>query len=217
MRAVLRNLYNWFVSNLWPENVEHSNVDNFSLKVIEKPNAQLFESMQRELLSKGKTFSIRVKGYSMRPFLEDRRDMVTIKAVDSVKVGDVVLAQIAPLRYVLHRVIVKDGNNLVLMGDGNLYGKEYCRTQDVLGKAIEFKYGKVCKVTLDSGEVRYRLDFSDSRTLFCDEDKKYIRRYTMWVRMVRWRRWFLAVYQRLPSIKLTVKYMDEIDKQNKNI
>jgi hypothetical protein len=53
---------------------------------------------------------------------------------ESVKVGDIVLAFVENSRYVVHRVIRIDGENVTVMGDGNLVGVEHCKISDV--KAI---------------------------------------------------------------------------------
>lgn len=85
-----------------------------------------------------KTATIWVKGYSMRPFLECERDQVKLAYCTSVSVGDAVLAQIWPSHYVLHRVIERNGENIVLQGDGNISGVEYCHIQDVCGVVCEY-------------------------------------------------------------------------------
>ena len=88
------------------------------------PNEQLF-AVVTEVLREGHTAVIWVKGYSMRPFLEHERDRVKLAAPGQVKVGDAVLAQIAPGRYVLHRILNMDDDRITLQGDGNLVGVEY--------------------------------------------------------------------------------------------
>ena len=85
------------------------------------PNEQLF-AVVTEVLREGHTAVIWVKGYSMRPFLEHERDRVKLAAPGQVKVGDAVLAQIAPGRYVLHRILNMDDDRITLQGDGNLVG-----------------------------------------------------------------------------------------------
>lgn len=101
------------------------------------PNKQLF-AMVTEALGQGHTAVIWVKGYSMRPFLEHERDRVKLTAPGQVKVGDAVLAQIAPGRYVLHRIISMDANGVTLQGDGNLVGVEHCSVADICGVVIEY-------------------------------------------------------------------------------
>ena len=51
----------------------------------------------KRLVSEGKEVTLRVRGISMRPFLEDRRDKIVLtKFTRTPQVGDPVLAEIAP-------------------------------------------------------------------------------------------------------------------------
>lgn len=90
------------------------------------------------LLAEGRDVELLVKGNSMLPFLHDERDSVRLRKLDTVAKGDIVLAQISPGHYVLHRVRAVDGEKLTLMGDGNIRGTESCTRADVLGTAVEF-------------------------------------------------------------------------------
>lgn len=91
------------------------------------------------LVAEGKQVILLTKGNSMLPFITGGRDSVELAALSSsVKKGDIVLAYISnPNRYVLHRVIKIKGNNITLMGDGNIKGCEHCTTNDI--KAIVTK------------------------------------------------------------------------------
>lgn len=73
----------------------------------------------------------------MRPFLEDKRDKALLKKSDSIKIDDVVLAEINKGQYVLHRVIKMDENFILLRGDGNIQ-TELCRINDIKGCAVGF-------------------------------------------------------------------------------
>lgn len=90
------------------------------------------------LLAEGRDVELLVKGNSMLPFLHDEQDSVRLRKLETVEKGDIVLALIAPGRYVLHRVRKIEGERLTLMGDGNIRGTESCTCADVLGTAIEF-------------------------------------------------------------------------------
>lgn len=90
------------------------------------------------LLAEGRDVELLVKGNSMLPFLHDEQDSVRLRKLETVEKGDIVLALIAPGRYVLHRVRAIEGERLTLMGDGNIRGTEGCTRSDVLGTAIEF-------------------------------------------------------------------------------
>ena len=84
------------------------------------------------LIAEGHDVTLRVRGVSMRPFLEDRRDKVVLTNPETVKVGDVVLAEISPGRYVYHRIVDITESGVTLKGDGNVYGTEHCRIENVV-------------------------------------------------------------------------------------
>ena len=90
-----------------------------------------------KFLNEGKTVTLRLKGYSMRPFLENNRDKALLVKPSKIAVGDPVLAEISPKHYVLHRIIKIEGNDVTLMGDGNL-GVEYCKKENIVGAVIGF-------------------------------------------------------------------------------
>ena len=107
------------------------------VKNIQVANAVLLPEIVT-LLEEGHTVTLRVKGYSMRPFLENGRDKALLAAIKEPKVGDAVLAQIHPGHYVLHRIIERQGADLTLQGDGNVRGVEKCLVSDVCGVVIEY-------------------------------------------------------------------------------
>ena len=98
---------------------------------VELPN-EIFLKEVRALIAEGRDVTLRVRGVSMRPFLEDRRDKVVLTSLSRPPiVGDAVLAEIAPGKYVYHRIVCIEGNHVTLRGDGNVYGTERCRMEDV--------------------------------------------------------------------------------------
>lgn len=149
-------------------------------KVIVVPNEILVAEIKRTL-SEGHTATFRVKGQSMRPFLENLRDVVKIERVmpELVRVNDVVLAEIAPKTYVLHRVISRVDNQLTLKGDGNVVGVEHCCDKDVIGIATAFyRKGKTSPDLVTS--LKWRV---------------YTR---VWLSLTPLRRILLAIYRRQP-------------------
>lgn len=86
-----------------------------------------------ELLSEGRPVVIMTKGGSMMPFIRGEVDSVRLERRDSYCVGQAVLAQIAPGHYVLHRIVEISPSGVTLQGDGNLYGQEHCRVEDIEG------------------------------------------------------------------------------------
>lgn len=102
------------------------------------PNDILIPEIKRKI-DEGKNVTFSVKGYSMRLFLENNRDKVILSPIkETLKVGDVVLAEVSTKFYVLHRIIRIQGEKITLMGDGNIIGTEECKTKDVIGIVTGF-------------------------------------------------------------------------------
>ena len=101
---------------------------------IEIPNAILLSAVAA-MLREGKQVTLATKGYSMLPFIRGGRDSVLLQRHDRYAVGDVVLAEVAPKHYVLHRIVKLEGDAVTLSGDGNLRGTEHCRAEHIAGRA----------------------------------------------------------------------------------
>ena len=151
---------------------------NPGLKIaeIQFPNAILLPEIVK-MLNEGHTVTLRLKGFSMRPFLEDGRDKALLTKAVNPKVGDPVLAEVSPKHFVLHRIIRISGDEVVLRGDGNL-GTETCRLDDVKGAVVGF-YRK----------GRETLDLTDGR--------KWRTYSWLWTRLYPIRRYLLAFYRRI--------------------
>lgn len=148
-------------------------------RIIEVPNHLLIAEVKKAL-NNGKSATLRVKGYSMRLFLDSERDIVKLEPInpDAVKVRDVVLAEVSPEHYVLHRVIRRNGSQLVLMGDGNIRGTERCKDSDVVGIATAFyRKGRTKPDTTDG--LKWRIYSS------------------IWLALKPFRRIILGVYRRI--------------------
>jgi SOS-response transcriptional repressor LexA len=104
------------------------------MKTIQMPNEILLTSAAA-FLDEGREVVLRAKGNSMLPFIRNERDSVVLRKSDSLEVGDIVLVQL-PGKFVMHRIIKRDGDNFRMMGDGNCRGTERFRREDVLGKVI---------------------------------------------------------------------------------
>lgn len=93
----------------------------------------------KAMIDEGRTVTFRVRGRSMRPMIEgDRDSVVLVPCTGEVKKDDIILAEVSPKRYVLHRIIKVDGDTLTMRGDGNLLGTETFRRSDVIGRAEAF-------------------------------------------------------------------------------
>ncbi len=98
----------------------------------------------KQLLNEGHTVTLPLKGNSMRPYLVHMRDKALLEKPKKLSVGDVILAEVSPRHYVLHRLIAIDSSSvsdgdavLTLRGDGNL-NIETCHASDVLAIATAF-------------------------------------------------------------------------------
>lgn len=149
------------------------------IKTIQMANAVLLPEVVR-LLEEGHTVTLPLRGYSMRPFLEDGRDKALLRKPVSINVGDAVLAEIAPKHFVLHRIVSIKGDHVTLRGDGNL-GVEHCRLGDVKATAVGF-YRK----------GREQLDSTDGR--------KWRIYSWVWTRLLPLRRYLLfAMHPHVPN------------------
>jgi hypothetical protein len=72
----------------------------------------------------------------MLPFIIGDKDSVVLRKVDTLRLGDVVLAELPGEHYVLHRIIRIEGEDITLMGDGNIRGTESCKVDNIIAKAM---------------------------------------------------------------------------------
>ena len=103
-------------------------------KVVLPNDVMLGEVSQ--LLHEGREVVMTPKGNSMRPFIRGQVDSVRLQRPEELKVGDIALAR-HDGRYVLHRIIKIDGNQVTMMGDGNLQGVEQIQKSDITGVVVE--------------------------------------------------------------------------------
>ena len=137
-------------------------------------NAELLPRVV-SLLKEGHTVTLPLRGFSMRPFLEDRRDkaLLTYANPDSLHKGMAVLAEIIPSHYVLHRIVDINADMIILRGDGNI-GTEQCRRKDV--KAIAVGFYRKGRTQLDRTDgLKWRVYSVLWVHLFP------VRRYLLWV------------------------------------
>lgn len=129
-----------------------------------------------DLVNEGMRVTFPVKGYSMLPFIIGSRESVDLVKPEQIKVGDVVLAWVENCRYVIHRIIRIEGDQVTLMGDGNIAGVEHCLLKDVAAKAIN---------VVTPGSKHHPL-YNPWR----------IKASHLWWRLLPVRRWILAIYRR---------------------
>ena len=108
---------------------------------MQLPNEIFIPEIAR-LVAEGKQVVFTPTGVSMRPYIEGGVDSVTLVRADDLQVGDIVLAEVAPQHYVLHRIYALQGDTVTLMGDGNLQGNEHCTRSNVLAKGSAIRSPK---------------------------------------------------------------------------
>lgn len=113
-----------------------------------------------ELLVEGKKVVFTPSGVSMRPFIEGGCDSVMLYRLPKVQVGDICLVRLNENnhpRYVLHRVIRIEGDQITLMGDGNLQGEEHTLRQDIFGTVVSILSPNERRKPLTHGRCWYAL------------------------------------------------------------
>lgn len=89
------------------------------------------------LLDENKEVILKARGQSMFPFIIGDRDDLVLKKKKEYNKGDIVLAEIKPNLFVIHRIIKINNESVVLMGDGNIKTKEYCKEHNIHGCVIK--------------------------------------------------------------------------------
>jgi hypothetical protein len=128
-----------------------------------------------KLVDEGICVTLPVEGRSMLPFIIGGEDSVVLEKPTKAEMGDVVLAWVEESRYVVHRIIAINGDEVTLMGDGNIRGVERCRRDDI--KAM----------------VSYVVDKKGKRRNI--KDKRYRWGSYVWRRLRPVRRYLLAIYK----------------------
>jgi len=129
------------------------------------------------LVKEGVSVTLPVNGVSMLPFIIGGKESVILHEPEPIDVGDVVLAWVDGCRYVAHRIIRIDGEQVTLMGDGNLVGTEQCRLHDIKAR--------VTHVVDAKGRTHY----------LYNGWRKQAAKLWYWLRPAR--RYLLAIYRRL--------------------
>lgn len=128
------------------------------------------------LVQEGVTVTFPVTGQSMLPFIIGGKESVILHRPGLIDVGDVVLAWVDGCRYVVHRIIRIDGDNVTLMGDGNLT-TEHCALSDIKAR------------------VTHVVDAKDKTHYLYNRWRMLGAKVWYWLRPIR--RYLLAIYRRL--------------------
>lgn len=86
-------------------------------------------------IAEDRAVRFRLKGHSMFPLLRNGKDDVILYPYKKEELApmDVVLFKYHN-KHLLHRIIRREGNHLLMQGDGSFVAKEECTIDDVVGK-----------------------------------------------------------------------------------
>lgn len=118
------------------------------------PN-ELFFAWVEDEIAHGRPVQFRLKGVSMFPLLRNNRDEVILHPCreEELKPMDVVLFRYRG-KHLLHRIIRRDGNRMLIQGDGSYVAKEVCLTNDVIGRVHAVVRPKGKMVSVDAWQWR---------------------------------------------------------------
>ncbi len=128
-----------------------------------------------KLVEEGICVTLPVDGRSMLPFIIGGEDSVLLEKPQKSEIGDVVLAWVEQCRFVVHRIIAINGDEVTLMGDGNIRGVEQCRLNDI------------------KASVTYVVDKKGKRRNI--KDRKHRCGSYIWRKLRPVRRYLLAIYK----------------------
>ena len=118
------------------------------------PNDLFFAWVESEI-AEGRTVQFRLKGVSMFPLIRGGKDEIVLRpcSAEELRPMDVVLFKYAG-KHLLHRILRREGNRLLIQGDGSYVAQEQCTTDAVIGKlqAIVRPSGRM--VSVDSWQWR---------------------------------------------------------------
>ena len=88
-----------------------------------------------KLVAEGKTVTITAKGYSMNPFLFHTRDQVTLGPWTDKDIcrGTVAFVRDSRGNVLIHRIIKRTDNVIILEGDGNIGQREKATIDNIAG------------------------------------------------------------------------------------
>ena len=138
------------------------------------PNNVILPEVEK-LLNDDHPVIIKVKGRSMLPFIVGGRDSVELLKPYSLKKGDIVLAHLPNDQFVIHRIIGIEGDEVRLMGDGNIAQVEICRKDKIAGKVLRI--------------------IRKDKSVFCARRKEKAKA-AIWRMLLPIRRYLLAIYRR---------------------
>ena len=140
------------------------------------PNTDFFAQVEA-FIAAGEAVHIQVQGNSMRPLLPNGHVVVLYPCTTKeIQPGEVVLFRYHNV-HILHRVISRQEDRLILQGDGNINRQETATTADVVAIVREV--------------------LSPSGHIYSTRSRSWRIRSHCWKLLSPFRRYLLAIYDRL--------------------
>ena len=125
------------------------------MSMMKQLSNDLFFAWVEAEIAEGNPVRFRLKGQSMFPLLRNGRDIVVLYPCrqEELRPMDVVLFRYRGT-HVLHRILRREGERLLIQGDGSYVAREECTVADVVGivRTIIRPSGK--QVSVDSWRWR---------------------------------------------------------------
>ncbi len=145
-------------------------------------NSKILDSIE-SVVPIGGSFKLYVRGFSMLPLLGYGRDHIVIRrtTADEPITGRIAMFRGPEGNIIVHRVLAVKEGVVTLQGDGNLYQKERCLRENIVGvvESVIRENGRVVSCTTKLWQLRERL-WTMQPTI--------VRRYALAV-IRRWHRW----------------------------
>ena len=142
-----------------------------------------------QLIQEGHKATIIARGNSMRPFIEDGRDKLVFGMVDSLSVGDVILAEVTEGHFVCHRIEKIADKMVTMRGDGNVAGTEVFPEANVRAKLVQVvRKGKTYTIATSKAWKFYS---------------------SVWPKLLPVRRYLLALYRLLWLHQLPQRFVHQ--------
>lgn len=155
-----------------------------------------------DIINEGCDRFILARGYSMRPFIEDKRDGLVFSKIDNLstlKIGDVVLAETQKGHYVCHRIKKIENGIVTMRGDGNLQDDPPFPIENVRVRLTKIIKNLNIKRLKDNTENETDLMLKGGYGKVYDLDTSRVWKVysKIWTNLEFARRYILAIYRRI--------------------
>ncbi|WP_165042767.1 S24/S26 family peptidase [Dysgonomonas sp. ZJ709] len=114
---------------------------------VKEISNNLFFTNVRNIINSGNSVELKIKGTSMYPTLLNGEHKVVLTSYQKqyLRIG-IILLFVYKEKYILHRLVSINENQLILQGDNQPYIREYIEEKDIVGM-VEYIISPTGKVT----------------------------------------------------------------------